>query len=178
MALAPANITELKQLAKDWITKFPNVKASEIHHCRRLTDEGARAAFSISTRSSTLKRKDIDPMPCHWCGAWTFAWCEACSLELGPPTALCSECDACHLICRGCMGKGLCWETSRANHLQRHGNDIIEINGYEDENGDFIPIRPCLAIPGSELGVAPDGAISMEDLSKRILSELKEREGQ
>ena len=102
---------------------------------RRVVEADARDAFAVLTMVAMKARLGVlggcTPEPCTRCGEWTHAYCEACVLDLGPPKAMCTTCDAAHLVCPACQGQGRSWELGRAEHEARLGRqDVLEVNGY------------------------------------------------
>ena len=109
----------------------------------RSATRGAPAIFSqeggvVVTAAENSPGRDLGAQPCELCGQWTHSWCEACSLR--PFNAVCTQCDADHLICRPCQRLGRSWEAARAANTTPP--DCIELSGYHDQTGRFVQVEP------------------------------------
>ena len=116
------------------------------------------SASGIRANSHTGSRAQ----PCELCGQWTHSWCEACSLR--PFNAVCTQCDADHLICRPCQRLGRSWEAARAANTTPP--DCIELSGYHDQTGRFVQVDPPLRTPLAD--VSPDGTLDAAQLAQMV----------
>ena len=118
-----------------------------------------RAAFALVAAAENLPGRDLGAQPCKLCGQWTHSWCEACSLR--PFNAVCTLCDADHLVCRPCQRLGRSWEAARAANTTPPD---VELSGYRDQTGRFVQVDPPLRIPLAH--VSTDGAIDAAQLAQ------------
>ena len=98
--------------AKVWLRLHPREDHRGVPREERQRSFPKRAAFALVTAAENLPGRDLGAQPCELCGQWTHSWCEACSLR--PFNAVCTQCDADHLICRPCQRLGRSWEAARA----------------------------------------------------------------
>ena len=117
-----------------------------------------RAAFALVTAKLTWARPRGPTL--RTLRQWTHSWCEACSLRLF--NAVCTLCDADHLVCRPCQRLGRSWEAARAANTTPP--DCIELNGYRDQTGRFVQVDPPLRIPLAD--VSTDGIIDAAQLAQ------------
>ena len=181
-ALAPRDHEAMTAGARRWLQQHPGVPAGKIDRLRRLVEPDARSAFSALTMVAMRARLGVlggcVPEPCNRCGEWTHAYCEACNLDLGPPRAMCTTCDAARLVCHVCQGQGRSWELGRAEHEARLGRqDVLEVNGFHDEMGVYVECRPPLQIDIHDLEPGMDGIIYTQELMDRIQFAVDARNG-
>ena len=179
-ALCPRDHEAMVAGARRWLRAHPGVPAGQIQRLRRLTEPDACHAFSILTMVAMKARLGslggCTPEPCTRCGEWTHAYCEACILDQGPPKAVCTSCDEAKVVCPTCQGQGRDWEMGRADHNARIGiQDILEVNGYHTEAGDYVECRPPLQIDIQDLDPGMDGIIYTQELMSRIQAAVDAR---
>ena len=175
MALAPVDLKALEQLAQRWISNNPTVNIMALPRGRRLIDEGARAAFAIQTKPANAEGPGLSPVPCIHCGLWSHAFCESCDTSEDTPTGLCSLCDKDHLTCLKCMANNKSWEAAVAQRSEIHSGEHIEVSGFEDDEGNWTPLRPAIRIPTADLVTQQDGTYSMQQIAQRIQTEMLNR---
>ena len=161
MALAAVDWDWVKRQASVFFGReHRGVAARWIPRPTRLVDSPSRAAFILCNKRRHQEGIDLGAQPCCRCGAFTHSWCETC--EHPQPQALCTECDQDKLICLGCLEKGRSYP-DRTESV----DDVVEISGYNDASGQFIPITPAVRVPLSEVPVTTDGEIDLDALIAR-----------
>ena len=155
--------------AKVWLRLHPREDHRGVPRDERQRSFPKRAAFALVTAAENLPGRDLGAQPCELCGQWTHSWCEACSLR--PCNAVCTQCDADHLICRPCQRLGRSWEAARAANTMPP--DCIELSGYHDQTGRFVQVDPPLRIPLAD--VSPDGTLDAAQLAQMVAAVSPER---
>ena len=180
-ALVPHDHEAMKDGARRWLKVHTDMPADDIDRLRRLTEEDAKHAFSMLTmvamRSRLGSMGGAIPEPCVRCGYWTHGYCESCQLDLGPPRAICSTCDGARLVCPQCLSAGRHWEVGRKEHDARfppHEN-VMEVNGFHDENGTYTECNPPLLIDVHDLQPEVDSLFYAQELMARIQNAVNAR---
>ena len=156
-ALRPVACEAWVAEAKVWLRLRPH---RGVPRAERHRSFPKRAAFALVTAAENLPGtgRELGAQPCELCGQWTHSWCEACTLR--PFNAVCTLCDADHLVCRPCQRLGRSWEAAHAANTTPP--DCIELSGYRDQAGRFVQVEPPLRIPLAD--VSTDGAIDPAQL--------------
>ena len=130
-----------------------------VPRAERLVDAPSRAAFILCTKRQHSEGIALGAQPCCRCGAYTHSWCETCGHPR--PAPVCQDCDRDRLLCQGCVEFGKRYPTQEAE------DDVLELSGFNDAEGNFVPITPPVRIPLSEVQVTTDGEIDMDALVAR-----------
>ena len=180
-ALQPHDHAAMSAGARRWLREHPGIPAGRIDRIRRLVEPDACHAFSVLTMVAMKARLGslggCIPEPCNRCGEWTHAYCESCVLQAGPPKPICTTCDEARVVCAVCQGQGRSWEVGRAEHEERIGarRDLLEVNGYHDESGEYTQCDPPLQIDIHDLDPGMDGIIYTQELMSRIQAAVEAR---
>ena len=148
--------------AKVWLRLHPREDHRRVPREERQRSFPKRAAFALVTAAENLPGRDLGAQPCELCGQWTHSWCEACSLR--PFNAVCTLCDADHLVCRPCQRLGRSWEAARAANTTPP--DCVELSGYHDQTGRFVQADPPLRIPLAD--ASTDGTLDAAQLAQMV----------
>lgn len=153
-----------KAAARDHLSASPRADHRGCPREVRLRCLGARAAYALLTAGAHLEARQHGAQPCGKCGQWTHSWCEACVPEPGvTPGAICTECDAAHEVCDSCQAQGRTWQWGHSQQTATAAQDIIEISGFHDEEGNFVRLETPILVPASE--VFTEGLPTAADLS-------------
>lgn len=151
-ALRPTDWKCWKTAARDHIAAAPRADHRGCGREQRLRCLGARAAFALLTAGDHAEARALGAQPCGRCGQWTHSWCEACIPGPGvTPGAICTQCDASHEVCDSCASQGRTWQWGHAQQETAAAQDLIEITGFHDEEGNFIRLETPITIPAEEI---------------------------
>eukprot|EP00435_Cladocopium_sp_Y103_P022354 s1670_g5.t1 len=142
------------------------LRASEVRdltRAERIIHPGAKEAWAVLHYSSAGFARQYGGQPCGLCGEWTCAFCEGCDRP-GPPSAVCTSCDADHLLCELCLEDNKLW----SEVTQQWEDGVLEVTGFHDETQTFVPIDPPLRVPTSEVPRNADGTFNIEQLMSFI----------
>eukprot|EP00435_Cladocopium_sp_Y103_P065073 s583_g26.t2 len=150
MALAAVDWKGWKSAAAEFLRAHPRVEVRDLSRLERVLIPSAREAWQSCT---------LGAQRCDLCGQWTSCWCEGCDR---PATAVCTECDRDHALCCRCVSQGRVFsEVARSSSAE-----YIEVSGFHDEAGRFVPVGPAVRVPTASLSRQADGSFNIEQLMR------------
>eukprot|EP00435_Cladocopium_sp_Y103_P033090 s1614_g8.t1 len=162
MALALVDWTSWKTAAAGFLRSHPRCDVRALTRAERLVLPGAREAWAVLHRGAAADLRAVGAQPCDRCGEWSGCWCEGCER---PPRAVCTACDRDHLLCHRCVERGRTWsDVARAEP----STEYIEVSGFHNETGQFIPVDPPVRIPTAQLAHQRDGSFDIEQLMQFV----------
>lgn len=167
--LDPVNWKTYREVATKFQKDHPTIRIEDLTHEERLTTPGAKQAFAVHTAG--LHRQAIEEtgsMPCSQCGLITASWCEACEGYNAPPSAICTQCDRCHVVCPKCVKAQRLW----AEHQSTVPPHVMQIGGFQTDKG-YVRLSPPLEVDVKDIPVV-DGGFDWDFLQKRMHDHLEE----
>ena len=152
----------MKENAKSFLERFPHIQPKDLAWGERLFDREARDAFAMSQLPSMkMAVATLGARPCIRCGCITTAFCEGCPHPA--PFALCTRCDKEKLLCNRCVQDGKIWSSVRSTS----DPDVMEISGFNQEDGTFVPLQPPLVLHTKDIPVI-DGVMDLDYVTAKI----------
>ena len=160
--LKSMDLAMMKENAKSFAERFPQIKPKDLAWGERLFDRQARDAFAVSQLPAMkMAVATLGARPCIRCGCITTAFCEGCPHPT--PFALCAKCDQERLLCHVCVQDGKLWSSIRSNH----DPEVMEISGFNNELGQFVPLSPPLVLRAKDIPEV-DGVMDLEYVTAKI----------
>lgn len=147
--------TDGRRNAAAFIRSHPSVEVRDLTRVERLVVPQAKAAWAVLHYKAALdSRKAL--LLAIFVGLGLAAGAKVVAAHHGP-CAQTATGIACCAISATPKVSSIRWH-------ERRGHKILEVTGYNDALGNFVPIEPAVKIPATEIPRCADGSFNLDDL--------------